>query len=110
MGRAYISAAAKHLPQAKIVFDRFHLIKIVNDTLNAVRRQVFAEATENDQRVLAGTKYLLLRNEEDLDDDNKKRLSELLALNTPLSIACILKEDLRQIWEQDSKKRQELPS
>jgi transposase len=47
---------------------------------------------------------LLLKNEEDLDDDNKKRLAELLALNTPLSIAYILKEDLRQIWEQKNKR------
>jgi transposase len=74
--------SASRLPHAKIVFDHFHLIKIVNETLNSVRRQVFADAAKDDIRVLAGTKYLLLRNEEDLDDDNKKRLAELLALNS----------------------------
>jgi transposase len=55
MGKAYISAVTKHLPHAKIVFEHFHLIKIVNETLNRVRLQVFAAAAKNDQRVLTGT-------------------------------------------------------
>jgi transposase len=34
MGKAYISAVTKNLPNAKIVFDRFHLAKLANDSLN----------------------------------------------------------------------------
>jgi hypothetical protein len=55
-----------------------------------------------DRRVLAGTKYILLRNEAALDDKKRERLGELLALNTPLSIGYILKEDLHQFWEKSN--------
>jgi transposase len=77
MGRAYISAVTKNLPNAKIVFDRFHVVKLVNDTLDRLRREVFQSAAQKDERVLAGTKYILLRNEEDFDDKKKERLEDL---------------------------------
>jgi transposase len=102
MGNAYISAVTKNLPNAKIVFDRFHVVKLVNETLNKLRIDVLHAASQEDRRVLAGTKYILLRNEADLDDKKRERLGELLALNTPLSIGYILKEDLRQFWEKSN--------
>jgi transposase len=99
MGVAYISAVKKNLPHAKIVFDHFHVIKLVNDRLNDLRKKVYASAAKNDQKILAGIKYVLLKGEENLDEKGKTRLNELLALNTPLTIGYILKEDLRQIWK-----------
>jgi transposase len=49
-----------------------------------------------------GTRWLLLKNPENLDDerDERKRLERALALNKPLATAYYMKEDLRQIWEQ----------
>ena len=56
-----------------------------------------------DKKVLKGTRWLLLKRPENLDPNRREaeRLAEALRLNEPLAMAYYLKEDLRQIWEQD---------
>jgi transposase len=107
MSGAYQSAVATHLPKAKIVFDHFHVIKLFNDRLSELRRALYREATEALQKeVLKGTRWLLLKNPENLDakKDEKRRLEEALALNRPLATAYYLKDDLRRFWEQPGKR------
>jgi transposase len=57
------------------------------------------------KQVIKGTRWLLLKNPENLDQDRREaeRLNEALRLNQPLALAYYLKEDLRQFWEQPSK-------
>jgi len=103
MSSAYYAAVQKNLPDAKLVFDRFHIVKLMNEKLSALRRQLQHEAEEGlAKTVLKGTRWLLLKNPENLDDgrDEQQRLQQALELNQPLAIAYYLKEDLRQIWEQ----------
>ena len=95
-----------HLPKAKIVFDHFHVIKLFNDKLSDLRRELYREATDvMHKEVLKGTRWLLLKNAENLDPkkDEKRRLKEALKLNEPLATAYYLKEDLRRFWEQPGK-------
>ncbi len=103
MGKAYIRAVREHLPNAVHVFDHFHVIKLFNDKLSAFRRELYRQ-TQNDQqrRLLKGTRWLLLKNPENLDDGRNEldRLLAALRLNQPLAVAYYLKEDLRQIWQQ----------
>ena len=106
MSPAYISAVVTHLPEATLVFDRFHVIKLFNDGLSDLRRKLYHEATDLMQKqVLKGTRWLLLKNPENLSQDRKEaeRLEEALRLNQPLAMAYYLKEDLRQLWEQPNK-------
>jgi len=106
MSPAYISAVLEHLPNATIVFDHFHVIKLFNDKLSALRRDMYREIKERlSKKVLKGTRWLLLKNPENLDPERKEkeRLAEALKLNEPLSCAYYLKEDLRQIWMQPNK-------
>ena len=58
------------------------------------------------KEVLKGTRWLLLKNPENLDPkkDEKRRLEEALALNKPLATAYYMKEDLRRFWEQPGKR------
>jgi transposase len=103
---AYISAATEHLPGAAIVFDRFHIMKLFNEKLSDLRREMYREATGKLQKkVLKGTRWLLLKNPENLDPSRREaqRLREALRLNEPLAAAYYMKEDLRQIWEQPDK-------
>jgi transposase len=107
MSGAYRAAVATHLPKAKIVFDHFHVIKLFNERLSDLRRELYREATDVQQKaVLKGTRWLLLKNPENLDTkkDEKRRLEEALALNKPLATAYYLKEDLRRFWEQPGKR------
>jgi transposase len=106
MSSAYYKAVCENLPQATHVFDRFHLVKLMNEKLTTLRRQLHREADALDKIVLKGTRWLLLMNPQNLDPDRNEhqRLQEALALNEPLAIAYYLKEDLRQIWDQDGKR------
>ncbi len=106
MSKAYIRAVRDNLPKAVHVFDHFHVIKLYNEKLTAFRRELFRELTDEGQRqILKGTLWLLLKNPENLDPlrNEKQRLEDALRLNTPLTIAYYLKEDLRQIWQQTNK-------
>ena len=106
MGKAYIRAVREHLPKAVHVFDHFHVIKLFNDKLSAFRRDLFRDLVNDDHRkILKGTRWLLLKNPENLDPqrNEQERLQEALNLNTPLTVAYYLKEDLRQIWQQETK-------
>jgi transposase len=105
MSPAYIDAARRNLPKAKIVFDRFHVVKLFNEKLSDLRRQVQSSAEGLAKKVLKCTRWLLLKNPENLDQkhNEKQRLDDALMLNKPLATAYYLKEDLRQFWEQDSK-------
>lgn len=111
MSPAYISAVSFHLPKAAIVFDHFHVIKLFNDRLSELRRDLYHEATDHLQKkVLKGTRWLLLKNPENLDSatGERERLNDALQLNQPLSCAYYLKEDLRQIWLQPNKEKAKL--
>jgi transposase len=106
MSSAYIQAVETHLPNAAIVFDHFHVVKLMNEKLTTLRRDLHREATELlDKDVLKGTRWLLLKNPENLNEDKDEpaRLEEALRLNAPLATAYYLKEDLRQFWKQRSK-------
>jgi transposase len=106
MSPAYISAVETHLPKAVLVFDHFHIIKLFNEKLSDLRRDLYREAKEQLHKdVLKGTRWLLLKNPENLDKtrDEPQRLQEALRLNQPLACAYYMKEDLRRVWEQPDK-------
>ena len=104
MSPAYIDAVTTHLPKARLVFDRFHVIKLYNDKLSELRRAMYRELTETMQKdVLKGVRWLLLKRPENLDParNEPQRLEEALRLNAPLATAYYLKAELNEIWEQD---------
>ncbi len=104
-GKAYIAAVQRFLPEAVLVFDRFHLVQLFNEKLTQLRRDLYRQATDSlHKRVLKGTRWLLLKHSDDLDEerDERRRLEEALALNRDLATAYYLKEDLQQFWEQPS--------
>ena len=110
MSPAYVSAVLTHLPKATIVFDHFHVVKLFNDKLSDLRRDLYREAEDQLQKdVLKGTRWLLLKNPGNLDEKKgeKERLEEALKMNEPLYTAYYLKEDLRQVWTRSSKKEAE---
>ena len=90
---AFISSVMKNAPQATLVFDHFHVVKLMNDTLDIIRRNLYREEKDvNKRKVLKGTRWLLLCNGKDIFDDKYKsgRLENALALNEPL----------KEIWMQ----------
>jgi transposase len=106
MSPAYIAAVLAHLPKAILVFDRFHVVKLFNEKFSLFRQELQREAEGPlHKKVLKGTRWLLLKNPENLDEerDERRRLEKALALNKPLATVYYMKEDLRQIWDQHDK-------
>jgi len=106
MSPAYIRAVLEHLPKAKIVFDHFHVIKLYNDKLSEFRRNLYHEIKDVQQKkLLKGTRWLLLKNPTNLNEDKneKERLQEALDINKPLAMVYYMKEELRQFWGQADK-------
>jgi len=107
MSPAYIQAVSDNLKGAVHVFDHFHIIKLYNEKLTDLRRDVYRELTEVMHKdVLKGIRWLLLKNPENLDPkkNEQARLDEALQLNKPLYTAYYMKELLRQLWWQDDKR------
>lgn len=78
-------------PNALVVFDRFHVMKLVNQELNKFRRQAGVK--------LRGSRYLLLKNLADLKEEEKEKLDQILGQSESLRIAYEFKEEFRDIYE-----------
>ena len=108
MSGAYWSAVLEHLPNAALVFDKFHVIKLMNERLDELRRQMVREAEGPMKLKIKGTRFLLLRNPKNLTADQIPKLEEALNLNEPLFLGWYLKEELRELWSQKSRKQMEV--
>ena len=110
MSVAYISAVRSNLPDAEIIFDHFHIVKLFNDKLSQLRRKLYYE-TKNylQSQALKGIRWILLKNPENLNEkrNEKELLEKALAINKPLAAAYYLKEELRQFWSQETKEKAE---
>lgn len=107
LSATYWSAIQDHLPGTAVVFDKFHLVKLMNDGLDEIRRQMWREATGLMKKSVKGTRYLLLRNSQDLDEDQLVSLEASLEVNEPLWKAYLMKELLSYIWKAESKSEME---
>jgi transposase len=96
MWSIYIDAVQKHLPRAAIVFDRFHLSQHLSRAVDEVRRQTWRQLAGADKAAVKRTRFLLLKNPENLAREERTRLSTLLRLNSPIAKAYLLKQDLRR--------------
>ena len=101
MGPAYAKAVRERAPSAAICFDPFHVVKLVTDALDTVRRQVWQAArTLPDQRIakaFKGARWALLKNPADLTDTQAETLREMKHTGGILWRAYLLKESLREV-------------
>jgi transposase len=95
----FIKAVTDKLPQAKIVFDLFHVVANFSRVIDKVRNSEYRKASKQDKAVFKGAKYLLLKNRRNIRRQcHREQLKELLALNQVISTVMILKEKLKHIW------------
>jgi transposase len=92
MSPAFIKGVKENLPNAEITFDKFHILKIINDAVNSVRKQEVA--THN---VLKGTKYIWLKNYNNLTQKQKDQLESLTMSN--MNIKTIRAYNIRQAFQ-----------
>ena len=98
MANAYSTWFAEHFPQAQIVFDHFHVIKLMNDKLDHVRRRVTAKLDSMERKHLKGLRFVFLKNKEDIPEDNQNILHNLKGKFQEIGDAYMFKEALRTIY------------
>jgi transposase len=99
MGPAYQKSVRDCLPNADIVFDRFHVMKNYSKALSNQRRIEFRKADKAGKELLTGTHYLVLKNADKLDESQTQKLQRLLDENANLNTLYILKEQLQALWD-----------
>lgn len=98
MGRAYQKSAREYLPNADIVFDRFHVMKLYSDAIKNQRRTEFRKANYEGKKLMKGCHYLLLKNEDKLSEKQNDKLQHLLNENQNMNTLYLLKEQLQELW------------
>ena len=88
----------EHAPQAAILFDKFHVIRHLGEALDTVRKREYARLTGKRRAYIKGQKYTLLSHRANLTLDGRKALKKLLAANTRLNTAYLLKESFGPLW------------
>lgn len=108
MSVSYVSAVQNNLPDAKLIIDHFHVIKLFQDKLSSLRTSLQSALKGTcEYDILKGTRWLLLKNPQNLNEkkNEKQKLEEALLINKPLATAYYMKEDLRQLWSQENKEK-----
>jgi transposase len=98
MAAGYLKAVQLHCPKARVVFDRFHVAKHLNEAVNDTRKLTMARASEEQRRVVKGKRFILLRRFGNLKDHQVNELDELIALNTDLTTIYVMKEQFDEFW------------
>ena len=109
MSPAYIKAIRENLPHAKMVFDWFHIVKMMNDQVDNLRRQLVREEDNIGLRsYIKGTRWLLLKHGYNIDkDEDRAKLDEAFKMNLPLATMYYMKEELQLLWEEPNKMKAE---
>lgn len=99
MWPAFKNSTRRHAPAAKILFDKFHVLRHLGDALDKVRKSEYHRLTGRDRRFIKGQKYTLLAHRESLTLEGRHSLKLLLAANKRLNTAYVLKESFGQLWD-----------
>ena len=92
MWGAYTAVIQTVFPNARIVYDRYHVMQHINRELNELRQQMGAK--------IKGLSYLLYKHKDQFSDEQKERLKAVFKEYPCLEIAYEFKEDVRAIYEE----------
>ena len=113
--KGYKNLVIKLMPKAQVVADRFHVMAQINKELDIQRKREkrkvedliktakSPEEKAENEKVLEGlkkSKYVLLKNEAALSEEQKAKLIQVKEVSYPLKVMHQLKEEIRQIFSQ----------
>jgi transposase len=96
---AFISGVTEYFPKAEITFDRFHVVKLLNEAMNKLRI-----LEQKEHALLKGQKYSFLKNPKNLTEKQKLKLDETINLYPNLGNAYRLKVLFNDIWDMPNQK------
>lgn len=103
MWDAFIKATRDYLPNALIVFDLFHVVAAFGRIIDKIRNQEFRNADPQMKKLLKRSRYLLLKNAQNLKNEEQPKLKDILQNNQSLATVYILKDYLKRLWQYKSR-------
>lgn len=105
MWPAYINVTKAYVPDAenKICFDKFHCAQYLGNAVDKVRREENKELTKNGNDILIGSRYLWLRNPENMDKIANKAFKEIRDSSLKTATAWAVKEHAMCLWHYSSR-------
>jgi transposase len=97
MWKAFMNSTQRHAPQAAILYDKFHVMRHLNDALDKIRKSEYARLSDQDQQFVKGQKYTLLAHWKNLSVEGRVALKTLFKANKRLNTAYLLKESFGQL-------------
>ena len=99
MSAPFIAEVRERAPQAEIVFDPFHVVKLAGDAVHKLRRdEARTRKDTKEAAVLKGSRWALLRAAEDLKLEEYAKLSDVARINKRVYRGYLLKEELRALY------------
>ncbi len=99
MWKPFRNSTELHAPKAAILYDKFHVLRHLNEAMDQVRKAEYKRLTNRpDRKYIKGQKYVLLSHRENLSPEKRRALQTLLAANKRLNTAYVLKEQFAQLW------------
>ena len=99
MWNPYMKAIGECCPNAELVFDKFHVVKKVNEALDTVRKQAFANASKEERIDMKHKRFVILKREQNLDKKEREELHQLMQENELLYKSYLIKEQLLNIFD-----------
>lgn len=105
MWNPYKDAVKLILPQAQIIADKFHVLRMANQAIETIRKDLREELTKQQRRGLMHDRFILLKRNKDLTAHERILLEAWTKKYPELGEAHALKEKLFEIWSSDIDKR-----
>jgi transposase len=99
MSEAYIGAIKDHCPNARVVLDRFHIVKALSSAMDEVRKEEWRKVSGDEKKALKGLRWLLFKHHSKRTPDDKRVIHALRNGNRRIHRACVLKDEFDQFWD-----------
>ncbi len=98
MSRAYTGAIQHHCPNATLVIDRFHVVKALNEALDAVRKDEWRGLDKRGRQAIKGLRWMLGMQARNRSKKQSRFLNALRTSNRRIHRAWVLKDEFERIW------------
>ena len=102
MWKPFRKSLLKNVPRARIIYDKFHIMRHLSDALDRVRRDEYHRLTGKERSYIKGQRYTLLSHWDNLTLEGRRALRKLLKANNRINVAYLLKESFGQLWDYQS--------
>lgn len=98
MSETFIGAILDHCPNAKLVLDRFHIAKALNEAMDEVRKEEWRNATGAERKALKGLRWILFKHPSNRTPEDKRILAAIRKSNRRIHRAAVLKDEFDLFW------------